>query len=182
MKVSTTTLDGVLVVEMPVFRDDRGFFTEVHHAEKFAALGLPSEFRQDNHSRSIRHTLRGLHYQLHEPQGKLVRVVTGAIFDVAVDLRRSSPTFGQWCGVQLEEGDGRQLWIPPGFGHGFVVLSQSADVSYKCTTPYHAPSDRSVAWNDPTIAVRWPLAPGVQPLLSAKDEAAPRLALADVFE
>ena len=181
MRVSQTDLPGVLVVESPVFGDERGFFNEVFHAEKFAALGLPEKFVQDNHSRSVHRTLRGLHYQLHNPQGKLVRPVSGRIFDVAVDLRRSSPGFGAWTGVELEAGDGRQVWIPPGFAHGFLVLSDMADVSYKCTTTYDATSDRGVAWNDPTIGVVWPLAPGETPRLSAKDERARALPDAETF-
>ena len=181
MKVERTTLPDVLIVESPVFRDERGLFTEVHHAEKFAALGLPHEWMQDNHSRSIRHVLRGLHFQLEQPQGKLVRPVTGEIFDVAVDLRRSSPTFRQWVGVTLNAGDGRQVWIPPGFAHGFVVLSEVADVSYKCTTLYHRESDRSLAWNDPAIGIEWPLPAGVAPLLSEKDARAARLESVDVY-
>jgi dTDP-4-dehydrorhamnose 3,5-epimerase len=182
MRTTPTSLPDVLVVEAPVFTDDRGFFTEVFHADKFASLGLPLVFLQDNHSRSAQHTLRGLHYQLHEPQGKLVRAVTGRIFDVAVDVRRASPTFGQWAGVVLEGGDGKQLWIPPGFAHGFLVLSESADVSYKCTTVYHGPSDRGIAWNDPTIAIDWPIPAGVAPRLSPKDAAAVTLSAATVYE
>ena len=181
MKLMPTSLPGVLVVEAPVHTDDRGFFTEVFHAEKFAPLGLPTTFVQDNHSRSEQHVLRGLHYQLGEPQGKLVRAVRGRVFDVAVDLRRHAPTFGQWTGVELEGGDGRQLWIPEGFAHGFVVLSESADVSYKCTAPYRPAGDRSVRWNDPAIGIAWPLPPGVLPRLAPKDAAAPSLAAAELF-
>jgi len=181
MRTTATTLPEVLVVESKIFTDDRGYFTEIFHSEKFAAIGLPSLFTQDNHSRSIRNTLRGLHYQLREPQGKLVRALTGRIFDVAVDIRRDSPRFGQWTSIILEEGDGRQLWIPPGFAHGFLTLSETADVSYKCTSLYDAASDRCIVWNDPQIAIEWPIPEGASPRLSAKDAAAPLLATADVF-
>ncbi len=182
MQIVPTTLPGVLIVESRVFGDDRGFFNEVFVSSKFHDLGLPTEFVQDNCSRSIRHTLRGLHYQLTAPQGKLVRASAGRIFDVAVDIRRHSPTFGQWFGTTLEAGDGRQLWVPPEFAHGFLVLSEHADVSYKCTTEYDHPADRSLAWNDPDIGIEWPIDAGVMPLLSPKDAVAPRLANADLFE
>jgi dTDP-4-dehydrorhamnose 3,5-epimerase len=170
-----TGLPGVCVIRSPVHDDARGFFTEVFHEERFETLGLPTRFAQDNHSRSVRHVLRGLHFQLENPQGKLVRPVTGTIFDVAVDLRQGSSTFGEWSGVTLEAGDGRQLWIPPGFAHGFLVLSETADVTYKCTTPYHAASNSAVRWNDADVGIDWPLPPGVDPLLSAADAAAPAL-------
>lgn len=181
MKTVDTPLPGVLIVESPVFVDERGFFTEVFHSAKFAKLGLPTDFVQDNHSRSARHTLRGLHYQLVEPQGKLVRVVAGSIFDVAVDIRRSSQWFGKSFGTVLSEGDGRQLWVPPGFAHGFLVLSASADVSYKCTALYHAESDRSLAWNDADLQIHWPDLQGGVPSLSNKDRAATLLADAELF-
>ena len=180
MKLIETPLPGVLIVESPVYGDSRGFFTEVFHVEKFRELGLPTAWPQDNHSRSTRSILRGLHYQLERPQGKLVRAVTGSIFDVVVDVRRSSATFGQWFGTTLSAGDGRQLWMPPGFAHGFLVLSESADVSYKCTTVHHASSDRGIAYNDPAIGIDWPL-PNARPLLSAKDAVAPLLAHAEVY-
>ncbi len=175
MRIEQTGLPGVVVVHSQVFADSRGFFTEVFHEEHFAALGLPTHFAQDSHSRSVKNVLRGLHFQQVNPQGKLVRAASGVIFDVAVDLRRSSPTFGKWTGVTLEAGDGRQLWIPPEFGHGFLVLSDVADVSYKCTTVYHPESNRSVRWDDPDIRIDWPLANDVRPILSAKDESAPSL-------
>lgn len=181
MKLVPTSLDGVVVLEAPVYADPRGFFTEVWHADKFAELGLPTTWAQDNHSRSTRHILRGLHFQRENPQGKLVRPVTGVIYDVAVDLRRSSPNFGRWYGTTLEAGDGRQLYIPPAFAHGFLVLSEHADVSYKCTTVHHGPSDGAVAWNDPAIGIEWPLPAGVTPLISAKDGAAPLLAAVEPF-
>lgn len=181
MNVQPTSLAEVMIIEAPVHADDRGSFTEVFHAEKFAELGLPTRFAQDNHSRSAQHVLRGMHYQLIEPQGKLVRVVRGRVFDVAVDIRRDSLSFGQWVGVELAEGDGRQLWIPPGFAHGFLVLSQEADVSYKCTTPYRPAGDRAIRWDDPTLGIVWPLAAAVAPRLAARDAAAPLLEAADCF-
>lgn len=180
MKAIGTSLDGVLVVESPVFSDDRGWFTEVFHREKFAALGLPEAFVQDNHSRSMQNVLRGLHYQLAAPQGKLVRVADGTIYDVAVDLRRSSPMFGKWTSTTLTAGDGRQLWIPPGYAHGFLVLSEYADVSYKCTSLYDPASERCIRWDDATLGITWPLALGA-PRLSAKDAAAPAFADAEYF-
>jgi dTDP-4-dehydrorhamnose 3,5-epimerase len=181
MRTVSTPLTGVLIVESPVYADDRGFFSETFHADKFADLNLPSHFRQENHSRSSRHTLRGLHFQLTHPQGKLVRAVTGVIWDVVVDVRRSSPQFKQWFGTELRAGDGRQLYVPPGFAHGFVVLSDVADVAYQCTTVYDRTSDGGIAWNDPDIGIAWPLPAGALPLLSAKDAAAPTLAVAAVF-
>lgn len=182
MILEPTSLPGVAVVRSPVYGDSRGFFTEVFHADRFASIGLPVSFVQDNHSRSVRNVLRGLHFQVEQPQGKLVRPVSGAVFDVAVDLRRSSPYFRQWCGVTLEAGDGRQLWIPPGFGHGFLVLSDVADVMYKCTTIYHPQSNRSLRWDDPEIGIRWPIEPGVAPILSDADAAAPLLASSPCYE
>jgi len=180
MKIVETTLPGVLIIEPRVFGDARGFFLESWNAQSFANAGLAMDFVQDNHSRSARGVLRGLHYQLENPQGKLVRVTQGAVFDVAVDIRRSSPHFGQWTGVELSADNHRMLWIPPGFAHGFVVLSETADFLYKCTTLYHQPSDRSLRWNDPTIGIAWPDT-GAEPLLSAKDESAPLLADAELF-
>jgi dTDP-4-dehydrorhamnose 3,5-epimerase len=171
-----TELPGVIVIESPVYGDERGFFTEVFHEDRFAELGLPRHFAQDNHSRSSRRVLRGIHFQRENPQGKLVRPVSGVVFDVAVDLRRSSRYFAQWVGVTLTAGDGRQLWIPPGFGHAFLVLSECADIYYKCTTVYHAASNCAIRWDDPDIAIEWPLSAGEAPLLSPKDAAAPSLA------
>ncbi len=172
MKIESTPLPGVRIVEPLVHRDERGFFLEVFHAGKFEALGLEVTFVQDNHSASCRGTLRGLHLQTVEPQGKLVRCVEGEIFDVAVDVRLGSPTFGHWHGVRLSADDFRQLWIPPDFAHGFCVMSERAQVEYKCTTLYRPEADLSIAWNDPEIGVAWPIA---EPLLSAKDARAPRL-------
>lgn len=180
MRVSATELPEVLVLEPKVFGDARGFFLESYNRARFAeATGVDLDFVQDNHSRSARGVLRGLHYQIRQPQGKLVRVVSGAVFDVAVDLRRSSPTFGRWAGVELSADNQRQLWVPPGFGHGFLVLSDTADFLYK-TTDYYAPEhERAVVWNDAAIGIVWPLEGA--PQLSAKDAAAPVLADAEVF-
>jgi dTDP-4-dehydrorhamnose 3,5-epimerase len=179
MNIIETSLPGVLLLEPKVFGDARGFFLESWNRKTFAELGLDLDFVQDNHSRSSKGVLRGLHYQLTEPQGKLVRVVSGAVFDVAVDVRRSSPHFGQWVGYELSADNQRMLWIPPGFAHGFLVLSDSADFLYK-TTAYYAPQwDRGVRWDDPQIGVQWPLA-GV-PALSAKDQALPFLRDAEVY-
>jgi dTDP-4-dehydrorhamnose 3,5-epimerase len=179
MKAIETPLPGVLLLEPKVFGDARGFFLESWNRQAFADLGLDLDFVQDNHSRSAKGVLRGLHYQLNQPQGKLVRVVSGAVFDVAVDLRRSSPNFGQWVGYELSTENQRMMWIPPGFGHGFLVLSDSADFLYK-TTAYYAPQwDRGVRWDDPQIAVQWPLQG--MPALSAKDQVQPLLEDAEVY-
>lgn len=180
MKVTPTTLPGLLILEPKVFGDSRGFFMESFNARTFRELtGLDVDFVQDNHSRSGKGVLRGLHYQIQQAQGKLVRVVRGSVFDVAVDLRRSSPTFGKWEGVELSEENQRQLWIPPGFAHGFLVTSDSADFLYK-TTDYYAPEhERSLLWNDPAVGVAWPLEG--EPLLSAKDVAGKGLAECETF-
>ncbi len=183
MKAIPTAVDGVLILEPRLFGDARGFFTESYNRRVFAQLTcVESDFVQDNHSRSARGVLRGLHYQVRQPQGKLVRVVRGAVFDVAVDIRRRSPTFGRWVGVELTEDNHRQLWMPPGLAHGFVVLSEVADFLYK-TTDYYAPEhERSIAWDDPAIGIAWPLAAlGISaPLLSAKDRAGVPLAQAEL--
>lgn len=179
MNVIETALPGVLLLEPKVFGDARGFFLESWNRQTFAGLDLDVDFVQDNHSRSAKGVLRGLHYQLNEPQGKLVRVVSGAVFDVAVDLRKSSPHFGKWVGFELSAENRRMLWIPQGFGHGFLVLSEAADFLYK-TTAYYAPQwDRGVRWNDPDIGVQWPLES--EPKLSAKDAVAPLLKDAEVY-
>ena len=178
MKATRLSIPEVVLIEPKVFGDARGFFFESFNQKAFnEATGTNHQFVQDNHSRSSRGVLRGLHYQIQQPQGKLVRVARGAVFDVAVDIRRSSPTFGQWVGAELTEDNQHQLWVPPGFAHGFLVLSESADFLYK-TTDYYAPQhERCIAWNDPSIGISWPaLAQGQQPLLSAKDSAAPLLA------
>ena len=180
MKIIPTPLAGLVLLEPRVFGDDRGFFYESFNARSFAELtGVQAAFVQDNHSRSARNVLRGLHYQIEQAQGKLVRVSSGAVFDVAVDLRKSSATFGQWYGVELSADNKRQLWIPPGFAHGFMVTSEHAEFLYK-TTDYWAPEhERAVLWNDPAIGIEWPL--DGAPLLSAKDQAAVPLAAAEVF-
>jgi dTDP-4-dehydrorhamnose 3,5-epimerase len=180
MKLTRTEIPDVLIIEPQVFGDARGFFLESWNEKAFReATGVQLPFVQDNHSRSARGVLRGLHYQLEQPQGKLVRVVNGTVFDVAVDLRKSSKTFGRWVGVELSAEGFRQLWIPPGFGHGFLVLSESADFLYK-TTDYYAPKhERCIAWNDPDIGIQWPA--GLTPQLSAKDAAGARLRDAEVF-
>ena len=180
MNVVDTALPGVKLIEPRVFGDDRGFFMETWNARRFAAAGLDAVFVQDNHSRSARHVLRGLHYQIVNPQGKLVRVTAGAVFDVAVDIRRSSPHFGRWVGYELSAANHRMLWVPPGFAHGFVVLSEAADFLYKCTALYDPAAERAIRWDDPAIGIDWDLA-GAIPLQSTKDAAAPRLADADVF-
>lgn len=172
MRFRPTPLEGVLLVEPEVFSDPRGFFMETYHAPKFAAGGIDAPFVQDNHSGSVRNTLRGLHYQLERPQGKLVRVVAGAVFDVAVDLRKGSPTFGRWHGLELSADNRLQLWIPPGFAHGFCVLSDTAEVIYKCTDVYVPGAERTLRWDDPDIRIAWPVA---EPLLSEKDARAPGL-------
>ena len=179
-----TAIAGALILEPKVFGDARGFFMESYNARDFAqATGLSGiDFVQDNHSRSKKGVLRGLHYQLRQPQGKLVRVARGAVFDVAVDLRRASPTFGRWAGVLLSEENQRQFWLPPGMAHGFVVLSDTADFLYKASDYYAPAHERGIAWNDPAIGIDWPLAAhGIAaPLLSDKDRAAPPLARAEL--
>jgi dTDP-4-dehydrorhamnose 3,5-epimerase len=180
MKVQETSIPGLLVIEPTVFGDDRGFFYESFNARRFQELtGVTAEFVQDNHSRSAKNVLRGLHYQISQPQGKLVRVTSGTVFDVAVDLRKSSPTFGKWEGIELSAENKRQFWIPPGFAHGFVVTSDSAEFLYK-TTDYWAPQfERSLLWNDPALGIVWPL--DGEPLLSGKDQQGLLLADAEVF-
>jgi dTDP-4-dehydrorhamnose 3,5-epimerase len=181
MKIVTTPIADLLILEPTVFGDDRGFFYESFNQRRFAELtGVQAPFVQDNHSKSAKNVLRGLHYQIQQAQGKLVRVVAGEVFDVAVDIRRSSPTFGQWFGSILSATNKRQLWIPPGFAHGFVVTSDSAEFLYK-TTNYWAPEfERSILWSDPTLNIDWPLN-GAAPLLAAKDQAGKLLADAEVF-
>ena len=180
MRASLTAIPDVMIIEPQVFGDDRGFFFESFNERRFAELtGVTPKFVQDNHSRSEKNVLRGLHYQIQQAQGKLVRVVSGEVFDVAVDLRKSSPTFGKWVGEYLSAENKKQLWIPEGFAHGFLVLSDSAEFLYK-TTDYYAPEhERSLAWNDPTIAIDWPLAG--EPLLSGKDKQGKLLAEAETF-
>ena len=182
MNVIRTATPEVVLIEPKVFGDARGFFFESFNQKAFNdATGTNHQFVQDNHSRSAQGVLRGLHYQIQQPQGKLVRVVRGAVIDVAVDIRKSSPTFGQWVAEELSEDNHRQLWVPPGFAHGFVVLSEMAEFLYK-TTDYYAPAfERCIAWDDPTLAINWKLA-GRQPLLSAKDAQGLPLATAELFD
>jgi dTDP-4-dehydrorhamnose 3,5-epimerase len=180
VNVVTTEIPGILILEPRVFGDERGFFFESFNERVFAEkTGLKRRFVQDNHSRSARHVLRGLHYQIRQPQGKLVRVAAGEVFDVAVDLRRASPTFGKWAGFVLSAENKRMMWIPEGFAHGFLVLSEYAEFLYK-TTDYYAPEhERTIVWNDPDIAIRWPATS--DPVLAAKDRAGKRLTEAEVF-
>jgi dTDP-4-dehydrorhamnose 3,5-epimerase len=180
VKVVRTAIPDVLALEPRVFGDERGFFLEPYNRRTFReATGLDVEFVQDNHSRSRRGVLRGLHYQVRQPQGKLVRVLSGRIFDVAVDLRRSSPSFGKWVGLEIDADSMRMLWIPPGFAHGFLVLSESADVFYKATDYYAPQHERTLRWDDPQLAIAWPLAG--EPTLSDKDRRGSLLAQADAY-
>ena len=171
MNIETTPLRDLLLIEPRRFGDERGFFYESWNRRTFADAGIDVDFVQDNHSRSHRGTLRGLHYQMEQPQGKLVRVIHGSVFDVTVDLRRSSPSFGRWFGTALSEHNRRMLWIPPGFAHGFYTLSDEADFLYKCTDFYHPASEVSLRWDDPALGIDWPLVDGEAPQLSAKDAA-----------
>ncbi len=181
MEIASTALPDVLLIKPKVWSDARGFFMEGWNEKVFRDAGLDIHFCQDNHSRSSRNVLRGLHYQLNPPQGKLVRCIRGAIFDVAVDLRRSATTFRRWVGIELSDTNHHSLWIPPGFAHGFFVLTDIADVVYKTTAPYDAGSDRAVAWSDPGLAIDWPLN-GASPVLSAKDARAKRADEAELFD
>ena len=179
MKVTPTALPDVLLIEPRVFGDERGFFYESYNRRALAEAGLTADFVQDNHSRSRRGVLRGLHYQIEHAQGKLVRAVTGAVFDVAVDLRRSSPTFGQSVSVVLSAANKRMLWVPPGFAHGFVVVSEEAEFLYKTTDYWFPEHERTLLWNDPALGIAWPLAD--VPTLAAKDAAGKPLAAADTY-
>jgi dTDP-4-dehydrorhamnose 3,5-epimerase len=180
ISVTATALPEVKVIEPKVFGDARGYFYESFNAREFTEFVEPGiEFVQDNHSRSARGVLRGLHYQIEHAQGKLVRVVEGEVFDVAVDVRKSSPNFGKWVGVNLSAENHRQLWVPPGFAHGFVVLSESAEFLYKTTDYWYQAHERSIVWNDPEIGIEWPI--DFEPLLAAKDAAGKRLSEAEVF-
>lgn len=174
-----TSLPGVVVIEPKMFEDERGFFMETFQQPRFTAAGIDLPFVQDNHSRSQRGVLRGLHYQLRHAQGKLVRAVRGEIFDVALDLRRGSPTFGRWEGFTLSDRNWRQLYLPPGFAHGFCVVSDTADVLYKTTDVYHPEEERTVVWNDPALAIRWPVS---APIVSARDQQGKLLADAAVYD
>ena len=179
LNVTETNLPGVLLLEPRVFGDARGFFMETYHAERFRQLGIDAAFVQDNHSRSARGVVRGLHYQEPNPQGKLVRCTRGTLFDVAVDIRQGSPTFGKWYGQELSEDNKLMLWVPPGFAHGFCALTEAADLVYKCTALYDSANDRAILWNDPDLGITWPEVG--KPSLSPKDEAAPRLRDATVL-
>ena len=180
MKIVSTEIPEVLIIEPRVFADDRGFFYESYNEKTFAEkTGVAVNFVQDNHSRSTQNVLRGLHYQIQQAQGKLVRVISGAVFDVAVDLRKSSPTFGQWVSCLLSAENKRQIWVPPGFAHGFLVVSEVAEFLYK-TTDYYAPQyERTLLWNDPNLAIDWPLT--AEPILSAKDQVGQPLTTAEVY-
>ena len=180
MNIVECAIPGPLIIEPRVFGDDRGFFMESWNAAEFAEAGLDLAFVQDNHSRSQKGVLRGMHFQNPGPQGKLVRVVSGAVYDVAVDLRRSSPHYGKWVGVELSAANRRMFWVPEGFAHGFLTLENGTDFLYKCTAPYAPHSEHSLAWDDPAVGIEWPLI-GIEPQLSAKDKAGVPLAEVEAF-
>jgi len=182
MEFIPTALPDVIIVQPKVFGDQRGFFMETYQSKQFLMAGLPTDYVQDNHSRSRQGTLRGLHYQIKYAQGKLLRVVSGEIFDVAVDIRRASPSFGQWVGIRLTEENKQQLWVPPGFAHGFYVISDYADVIYKTTDFYTPEWERTILWNDPAIGIEWPISAGQLPLLSPKDKQGKLLGEAELFD
>jgi dTDP-4-dehydrorhamnose 3,5-epimerase len=181
MKILSTAIPDVMVIQPKVFQDERGYFMETYQKNKFAQAGIYFEFVQDNHSSSRRSTLRGLHYQITHPQGKLVRTVLGEIFDVAVDLRKNSQNFGKWVGVLLSEKNKEQFWIPPGFAHGFYVISERADVVYKTTDFFDPLGERCIRWDDPTLSIEWPIPKGIAPLVSTKDAGAASFIDAEVF-
>ena len=181
MEFVPTRLPEVILIKPRVFGDARGFFFETWQQQKFAAAGIDLRFVQDNHSHSTQHTLRGLHFQIQQPQGKLVRVSRGEVFDVAVDMRRSSPRFGHWVGVTLSDSNHHMLWVPPGFAHGYLALSEEIDFLYKCTDFYAPQFERAIRWNDPQLGVQWPLPAGVAPILSGKDAIAPVFKEAESF-
>ena len=180
MNIVETGIPDLLILEPKVFGDDRGFFLESWNAATFRELGLDLTFVQDNHSRSARGVLRGMHFQQPNPQGKLVRVVSGRVWDAAVDLRKSSPTYGKWAGVELSAANKRLFWVPPGFAHGFVSLEDGTDFLYKCTAPYTPANEHSLAWDDPAVGIEWPLE-GIEPQLSAKDKVGKPLAEIEGF-
>jgi len=182
MEIHPTALPDVWIIVPKLFGDHRGFFMETYHAKRYAEAGITHTFVQDNHSGSRRGILRGLHYQIQHAQGKLVRAVVGSVYDVVVDLRRSSPTFGCWAGVELSAENHRQLWVPPGFAHGFYVLSDWAEVFYKATDFYAPEWERTLLWNDPALQITWPIPAGEEPVLSEKDRQGKRLQDADCFE
>lgn len=181
MNIEETPLAGVLVVNVDVYGDDRGFFMETWNARDFAAAGIDTAFVQDNYSRSARHTLRGLHYQVEQPQGKLVRVLEGEAFDVAVDMRRSSDTFGRWFGLSLSAENHKALWIPPGFAHGFLALSKRVGLAYKCTDYYAPEHERVIRWDDPDLGIEWPLPDSAEPTLSSRDAGGSLFGDADTY-
>jgi len=182
MKTIPTEIPDVIIIEPQVFNDERGFFVETWNRNRFKEIGINEDFVQDNHSKSPRGTLRGLHYQISQPQGKLVRVIAGEVFDIAVDIRKSSPTFKKWVGVTLSAENKKMLWIPPGFAHGFYVTSETAEFTYKCTDFYAPEYERSIRWDDHDINISWPITDNEQPLLSAKDMNASTFKNADLFE
>lgn len=179
MKITDTRIPDVKIIEPKVYGDERGFFMETWNEQAFREAGIDATFVQDNHSRSVKNTLRGLHYQVKRPQGKLVRVTQGEVFDVAVDVRKGSPTYGQWVGEYLSEENHRMLWVPLGFAHGFLVTSEKADFQYKCTDFYAPEHERTIHWADKDLAIAWPLGEGAEPIVSAKDRQAVSLELAD---
>lgn len=181
MKFIASPINDIIVIEPDVFSDHRGFFLETWHRIKFREGGIDADFVQDNHSKSSQGTLRGLHYQIRQPQGKLIRVITGEIYDVAVDIRQSSPTFGQWVGEYLNDNNMKLFWIPPGFAHGYYVLSETAEVCYKCSDYYAPEHERTILWNDPAIGIDWPLVDGREPVLSDKDAQGKPLKEAEVY-
>jgi len=181
LKLIQTSIPEIVIIEPKVFEDERGLFFESYQKKHFAEAGITLDFVQDNHSKSQQGTLRGLHYQIQQAQGKLVRVVSGEVFDVAVDIRRNSPTFGKWVGDYLSAENKRLLWVPPGFAHGFYVTSSEAEVLYKATDYYAPQSERTIAWNDPTIGIIWPIG-GKQPILSPKDVAGKTFGESEVYE
>ena len=180
MQVETTAISGLLLIQPKVFRDPRGFFTETFQRQRYRDAGIAADFVQDNFSRSAKGALRGLHYQIQHPQGKLVQVLRGKIFDVVVDLRRSSPTFGRWLGFELSDETFQQVFVPPGCAHGFCVLSETADFTYKCTDLYFSEHERTLLWNDPVLGIEWPLTD--DPILSNKDRAGIPLDRAEVYD
>jgi len=181
MNFIQTDIKDVVLIEPKVYGDERGFFMETWQQQEFDSHVNPTTFVQDNHSKSSKGILRGLHYQIKQPQGKLVRVVEGSVFDVAVDMRESSPTFGQWVGYELSAENHKMLWVPPGFAHGFYVTSETAEFVYKCTDYYLPEHERSLAWDDPTVGIKWPIANNTPPLLSDKDKQGDSLSKADKF-
>jgi len=181
MKITETKIPAVKLIEPKVFGDERGFFMETWNEKAFRDAGIDATFVQDNHSRSVKNTLRGLHYQIKQPQGKLVRVTRGEVFDVAVDLRTNSPTFGQWVGEYLSEENNRMLWVPPGFAHGFLVTSDTADFQYKCTDFYAPNYERSIHWADQSVMITWPIDTESEPLVSEKDRAGVAFSAAEYY-